>query len=287
MSSSLAAASRVAPAFAPRRSRRSASRIAVVPRASAEPGSKGKLLVLGGTGFVGSKVCELALEAGYDVVSVSRRGTPPGGAVGALANVEWRAGDATRPETARDVLAEPGFVGCVHAVGMLLASDLNAIASGSGSKPAPGATYDDITRVTASYAADAAAAALPRGANDAPPPFVFVSAAEARWDFRAPVDWLEDYLVAKRAVERKLEDMNAAKALRASWLRPSLVYTMDKPAALPAVAAFALGNAVGIPFVDRPVTVDVLARAAVRALDDDSRASGALDFRQMERLAAE
>ena len=81
--------------------------------------------------------------------------------------------------------------------------------------------------------------------------------------------------------------MNASKTLRASWLRPSLVYTMDKPAALPAVAAFALGNAVGIPFVDRPVTVDVLARAAVRALDDDSRASGALDFRQMERLAAE
>ena len=280
MSSPLAAASRVAPAFAPRRSRRSASRIAVAPRASAEPGSKGKLLVLGGTGFVGSKVCELALEAGYDVVSVSRRGTPPGGAVGALANVEWRAGDATRPETAQDVLAEPGFVGCVHAVGMLLAC-------GSGSKPAPGATYDDITRVTASYAADAAATTLPRGANDAPPPFVFVSAAEARWDFRAPVDWLEDYLRAKRAVERKLEDMNAAKTLRASWLRPSLVYTMDKPAALPAVAAFALGNAVGIPFVDRPVTVDVLARAAIRALDDDSRASGALDFRQMERLAAE
>jgi len=30
---------------------------------------------------------------------------------------------------------------------------------------------------------------------------VFVSAAEAKWDFKAPVDFLEEYLVAKRAVE--------------------------------------------------------------------------------------
>ena len=45
--------------------------------------------------------------------------------------------------------------GCVHAVGMLLASDLNAIASGSGSTPNPGATYDDVTRKTAVNAAAA------------------------------------------------------------------------------------------------------------------------------------
>ena len=38
---------------------------------------KGKLLVLGGTGFVGSTVAKLALDRGYEVVSLSRRGTPP------------------------------------------------------------------------------------------------------------------------------------------------------------------------------------------------------------------
>ena len=71
-----------------------------------------------------------------------------------------------------------------------------------------------------------------------------------------------------------------------SWLRPSLVYTTDKPAALPAVAAFTLANAIGIPFVDKPVTVDVLAAAAVRALEDGAT-SGALDYGEMERLAKE
>jgi hypothetical protein len=43
---------------------------------SVRPYTKGKLLVLGGTGFVGSNICERGVEAGFEVVSVSRRGTP-------------------------------------------------------------------------------------------------------------------------------------------------------------------------------------------------------------------
>jgi nucleoside-diphosphate-sugar epimerase len=115
---------------------------------------------------------------------------------------------------------------------------------------------------------------------------VFVSAAEAKWDFKAPVPWLEEYLVAKRAVEKRLTQLNSENKLRASWLRPSLVYTFDKPAALPAVAAFTIGNLIGLPFVDKPVTVDTLAKAAVRAIGDGAT-SGVLDWKEMERLAGE
>jgi|AntAceMinimDraft_1070359.scaffolds.fasta_scaffold45248_1 metallophosphoesterase superfamily enzyme len=43
--------------------------------------------------------------------------------------------------------------------------------------------------------------------------------------------------------------------------------------------------AAGLPFVDRPVTVDTLAAAAVAAVEDRN-VSGILDFREMERLAA-
>ena len=257
---------------------------------------KGRLLVLGGTGFVGSEIAKRGVETGYEVVSVSRRGLPPGGLPqgSLLERVDWRAGDLVEnPETIREILSEGGFVGVVHAVGMLLASDLNAMASGSGSVPSPGATYDAVTRATAFSAIDAAAdcvegaASSSGGDGDGKPavPFVFVSAAEARWDFRAPVDWLEEYLVAKRAVERRLGEMTAAGRLRGSCLRPSLVYTFDRPQALPAVAAFVVGNAIGIPFVDRPVTVDTLATAAVQAVEDPT-VSGILDFREMERLAA-
>lgn len=38
--------------------------------------AEGKVLVLGGTGFVGTEVCKQALQAGYDVVALSRRGIP-------------------------------------------------------------------------------------------------------------------------------------------------------------------------------------------------------------------
>ena len=126
---------------------------------------------------------------------------------------------------------------------------------------------------------------MSKSSQGAPVPFVFISAAEAAWSFKAPVDWLEEYLIAKRAVESKLSDLTTSGELRASCLRPSLVYTFDRPQALPAVAAFVVGNAIGIPFVDRPVTVDTLAAAAVQAVEDDT-VSGTLDFREMERLAA-
>ncbi len=35
-----------------------------------------KLLVFGGNGFVGSRVCEEALKTGLDVVSINRSGAP-------------------------------------------------------------------------------------------------------------------------------------------------------------------------------------------------------------------
>ena len=203
------------------------------------PKPLGRVLVLGGTGFVGSRICLELLEAGYDVTSISRRGTPPisndgdvnpaseSRAARLRASVDWRVGDASEPETARDVLNEGGYVGVVHAVGMLLASDLNALASGSGSIPDADATYDRVTRVTACNAADAAVQCVSietaaRGDGEEsspPPPFVFVSAAEARWDFTAPFDWLEEYLVAKRAVERRLTTLNEDNKLPGCDLR--------------------------------------------------------------------
>jgi predicted alpha/beta hydrolase len=58
---------------------------------------KGKLLVLGGTGFVGSTVTKLALDRGYEVVSLSRRGQPPtGSSLAGQPKVKWVQGDATK-----------------------------------------------------------------------------------------------------------------------------------------------------------------------------------------------
>lgn len=56
------------------------------------------------------------------------------------------------------------YDGVVHAVGMLFAGSMNRFASGSGSIPDPGTTYDKITRQTAF----AATAALDELAKDGP-----------------------------------------------------------------------------------------------------------------------
>ena len=97
---------------------------------------------------------------------------------------------------------------------------------------------------------------------------------------------LHRYLIAKRAVESDLMDNHGKSgALRPIIVRPSLVWTWGKPASYLPVAAFIVGNKLGLPFVDKPVTVQLLARAIINALGDET-VSGVLDFKGMEKVAA-
>jgi len=258
----------------------------------ASSASKGKLLVLGGTGFAGSKIVETALGQGFEVVAMSRRGKPaPGSQLEGKTGLEWRTGDATNYEEVEQVVAEGDFVGAVHAIGMLLESDLNQYASGSGSVPRPGTTYDDITRKTALnlIRAFTESKASGSGAGGAVPPFAFISAAEAGWTLDqylqgTPGEWLHRYLVAKRAVEDELKARADANQLRPLILRPSLIWSWDNPGALPPVAAFTVANRLGVPGIDQPVMVEEVARAVVQGLLAEGE-SGVLRSRDMKRLA--
>lgn len=110
-----------------------------------------KLLVLGGTGFVGREVVKRARQKGFSVVSISRRGKLVGESD---QSVTWVSGDASQVKTIQAVIDDFGpFDGCVHAVGLLLDTEsglsaLNKYASGSGSSPTSESTYDRITRQT-------------------------------------------------------------------------------------------------------------------------------------------
>lgn len=59
--------------------------------ASVAPARGKKVVVLGGNGFVGSRVCKALVDAGCEVVSVSRSGTPPSWAAGSdwVGSVTW------------------------------------------------------------------------------------------------------------------------------------------------------------------------------------------------------
>lgn len=181
----------------------------------------------------------------------------------------------------------------VHCIGLLLDDasgfgSYNRFLSGLGSVPDESSSYDSITRLTAFNAIDASIQSMTdNSSNNHRFPFVFISAAEAGWpdvtggsqveNILAP-EWLRLYLAAKRSVETKLLENGKEQILRPIIVRPSLIYSLDRPASYVPVAAFLIGNKIGLPFVDRPVTVESLAFAVVKSISQESTVEGILRY---------
>ena len=251
-------------------------------------------------------MCKRAVLEGYEVTSLSRRGNvdKEDKNSASLLSIDYRRGDARQKETVANILQEGGYTGIVHCIGLLFddASGLgrfNVFVSGSGSVPDDNSTYDTITRLTAFHAIEAAidyATEKQQQQQDddddvSSLPFVFTSAAEAGWpdvslgpqieQYLAP-EWLKRYLAAKRSVEEKL--LASSPALRPVIVRPSLIYSLDRPSSYVPVGAFFVGNQVGLPFVDRPVTVQALSCAIVRAIDQET-VSGVQRYNEIDELS--
>ena len=246
--------------------------------------TKNRILVLGGSGFVGKHFVEECLRRDIDVVSVSRRGKPANSLLIEQNQVQWVKGDMRRMEEIENIYEKYGpFTGVFHSIGLLFDKDsglqaLNKYASGSNSVPASDATYDDITRVTALNALNVISARM----TDSKIPFVFVSAAEAAWTFPAPVNFLERYLTAKRAVEKAVLN---SPTVRGVVLRPSIIWSLERPQALISVIPFYVANRLNVPFVDKPVLVSTLVNAAVNSILDEG-ISGIQSYREMESVAS-
>ena len=257
------------------------------------PGTK--LLVIGGNGYVGREVCKNAVQLGYAVTSLSRRGECPDANDPFLSQVDWRAGNALDKPTIKAAVGKADAV--VHAIGLLFDVDsgltfLNTFTSYSQSTPdASESTYDRITRETMFNVIDAVQGDLTK----LPPPLgkqiplAFVSCAEAGWpdvqfgdrvEAAAP-EWLVRYLAAKRAVEAKL--MGSSK-LRPIMFRPSLIWSWDKLDVLPVIPVFNIASALGVPFIDKTIRVEELGKAIVAGLADEG-VRGVQRFPEMEDLA--
>ena len=200
-----------------------------------------RVTVFGGTGFVGSAVCSRLVKKGYDVTALSRRGENPKPNDEWLSQVTWVKGDATNYETVANAVAKSDAA--VHAIGLLFdvnsgLENLNKIVSGSQSLPGADSTYDNITRLTM-FNLIKAISSKPRlpFVNNERFPLCFVSAAEAGWPDMAggslveekfAPDWLKRYLIAKRAVEDKLGDIETSKIIKSAIYRPSLIWDWTK-----------------------------------------------------------
>merc|ERR1712039_538502 len=127
------------------------------------------------------------------------------------------------------------------------------------------------------------------GGSSEPTPILFVSAAEAGWpdvalgpqvETAAP-EWLKQYLVAKRAVEAEIQ--SSPDLIRSVIFRPSLIWSWTKFDVLPVIPIFNLLSFLGLPFVDKTVTVNTLAKSIIAGLED-AGTSGVQRFTEMEEL---
>lgn len=80
-----------------------------------------KITVFGGTGYVGSAVCERLIKRGHEVTAVSRRGINPKPDSTALGQVNWVKGDATDAKLVDDLIKDSDAA--VHAIGLLFDVD--------------------------------------------------------------------------------------------------------------------------------------------------------------------
>ncbi|GMI13309.1 hypothetical protein TrLO_g11463 [Triparma laevis f. longispina] len=240
-----------------------------------------KLLVLGGSGYVGRQVCKEAVAKGWEVTSLSRRGENPLPG-SSLDKVSFVAGDAADMELLLRLAGEADAV--VHSIGLLLDSEsglgnLNFLTSGSRSVPGDKATYDSEMKDTALNLLEA----LKMTKRDSSRPYVFVSAAEVGWEDNKAGTRLEDlmrekdfflprYLDAKRAVEKELVSESEDAGVRPIIARPSFMYDATKLDILPLLPVWFLGHKlnIGDGAFSIPLRVETAGSGIVQIMDDGS-----------------
>lgn len=172
----------------------------------------GRVLVTGGSGFIGREVCRLAAERGHDAVSVARSGRPAFGKSGGgkgngrdgrddpvwADEVNWVAASVFEPRRWRRYL--DGCDGVVHSIGII------------DDDPNEGIVLERVN-------GDAAILAGLEAERAGVPSFSFVSASVT------PPGAREAYLTAKRRAERELRELDVSVAR----LRPGPVYGEREP----------------------------------------------------------
>ncbi|KAJ2493466.1 hypothetical protein IWW37_000555 [Coemansia sp. RSA 2050] len=248
-----------------------------------------KLFVVGGSGFLGQAICHNALARGWEVLSLSRHGSPKKVLVrDAQSNpsadrVQWIRGDALEPESFQEHLA--GCTAVVHTVGVLLESDYKHMVNmGSASRSPHGpATYEQANRDTALSVARVARTI--QGLDT----FVYISASDV-----LPLV-SSRYISTKREAESEL--LEHRDQMRPVILRPGFMFASARPVSLPIAASLSIYNALyhrtpagcllkHTPFAKAASPAlrrEVVANAVANAISDP-RISGVLDIADIERI---
>ncbi|KAF4165343.1 hypothetical protein CNMCM6936_007951 [Aspergillus lentulus] len=274
-----------------------------------------RVVVAGGNGFLGSRICKSAVNRGWSVTSLSRSGEPRWDTVTSSHNrptwansVEWAKADLLKPDTYKPFLRDADVV--VHSMGILIEADYKGVVRGKepivsglqrafsssklgsqnpltrrdGERLKPQErdgqlTYEIMNR-------DSAIALAKESSSEHVPTFVYISAASG-----APM-LPSRYITTKREAETTIA--SELPELRSIFIRPPFMYDSSRKFTLP----IALGGFVASQFnallgdrlrflgamVDKPFQVDLVGEAVVEAMEDES-IRGAVGTKQIENLA--
>ncbi|XDG00852.1 hypothetical protein ABKA04_000467 [Annulohypoxylon sp. FPYF3050] len=281
--------------------------------------SSKKLVVCGGSGFLGSRICKYAVARGWDVTSISRSGEPKWIAVTSSTappqwahKVSWERADILRPATYAPLLKGADFV--VHSMGILLEADYKGVLQGRespltglrkafSSAPQPGnplergvktgqdedirppetaaqLTYENMNRDSAVMLAKEAAAEKVSA-------FAYISAAGG-----APV-LPTRYITTKREAESVVA--REFPNMRGVFIRSPFLYDSSRPITVGMAGMTLMGKVfndvtrgVMSGFMGaagtKPLKVDVVAEAVVEALGDPE-VKGPIEVPEIEELA--
>ncbi|UNI14268.1 hypothetical protein JDV02_000913 [Purpureocillium takamizusanense] len=286
--------------------------------ASASTAAAKKLVVCGGSGFLGSRICKYAVARGWDVTSISRSGEPKWENVTDSADtppwshkVSWERADILRPVTYAPLLKGADYV--VHSMGILLEADYKGIVSGKdspiaglqkifaspatrprGVNPLDKKLGEDIKpedpNLQFSYEVmnrDSAVALARHASDEGTGAFCYISACGG-----API-MPPRYISTKREAESAIA--TNFPRMRNVFFRPPFMYDGSRKFTI-GMAAMAgagtifnnltgkyLNNFMGAAGT-KPLKVEVVAEAVVEALSDD-KVQGPVEVPEIEELA--
>ncbi|PGH21623.1 hypothetical protein AJ80_03056 [Polytolypa hystricis UAMH7299] len=274
-----------------------------------------RIVVAGGSGFLGSRICKFAVGRGWEVVSLSRHGEPSWETVSSspqrprwAQSVEWAKADILKPNTYKPLLK--GASAVVHSMGVLLEADYKGVLQGresiltglqkafassklgsqnplerrEGEELRPREAGGQITYELMNR--DSAIALAQEASSEQVPAFVFIS-AEAGLPILP-----ERYVLTKREAESTIS--TNLPDLRSIFVRPTFMYDSSRkltiPIALGGIVGSEVNSLVGgrLSFLGmataKPLKVDVVGEAVVEAIGDDIT-QGVVGPKKIEHLA--
>ncbi|KAI4174253.1 MAG: hypothetical protein Q9188_005867 [Gyalolechia gomerana] len=278
--------------------------------------SKKRIVVCGGNGFLGTRICKVAVGRGWDVTSISRSGEPTWSSVTSSptappwsTSVSWQKADILKPATYTTFLKDADAV--VHSMGILLEADYKGVLTGKESiwnglsrafSASKGGSQNPLEREEGEELRpqekdgqltyelmnrDSAITLAQEASFQQVPSFVYISAAAG-----TPI-LPKRYITTKREAESTIA--SSLPKMRSIFIRPGFLYDSSRTFTLPIAFAGSAGNMVNSMVggrltalagaaVEKPLKADLVAEAVVEAIEDDG-VKGVVGTQRIEDLA--